>query len=135
MYNALVSASNQIRVKHECIPFESTWIGDVFDLYDEDVFEFVSIKHANISSRIHDIGEIEAREERLASELSLFYRDKELWNVLKCMVYVVNKLTVSKQVWGVGRGSSVSSYLLYVIGAHDVDSFKYDLDISDFITA
>jgi len=36
-------------------------------------------------------------------------------------------------VWGVGRGSSVSSYLLYLIGVHKVDSYKYRLDIKEFL--
>jgi DNA polymerase III alpha subunit len=36
-------------------------------------------------------------------------------------------------VWGIGRGSSVSSYVLYVLGVHDVDSYAYDLDIGDFL--
>ena len=36
-------------------------------------------------------------------------------------------------VWGVGRGSSVSSYVLFLMGVHKVDSMKYNLDIKDFL--
>jgi DNA polymerase III alpha subunit len=36
-------------------------------------------------------------------------------------------------VWGVGRGSSVSSYILYLIGVHKVNSILYKLDINDFL--
>ena len=36
-------------------------------------------------------------------------------------------------VWGVGRGSSVSSYVLYLIGVHKVDSIKYNLDVTEFL--
>jgi len=36
-------------------------------------------------------------------------------------------------VWGIGRGSSVASYVLYLIGVHKVDSVKYNLDIKEFL--
>jgi DNA polymerase III alpha subunit len=36
-------------------------------------------------------------------------------------------------VWGVGRGSSVASYVLYLIGVHKIDSLYYDLDIAEFL--
>ena len=40
--------------------------------------------------------------------------------------------TEKNSSWGVGRGSSVSSYCLYLIGIHMVDSIKYNLDIQEF---
>ena len=39
----------------------------------------------------------------------------------------------NKIVWGVGRGSSVSSYILYLLGVHKVNSIKYGLNITDFL--
>jgi DNA polymerase III alpha subunit len=36
-------------------------------------------------------------------------------------------------VWGVGRGSSVSSYVLYLLNVHRIDSIKYNLDYQDFL--
>jgi len=33
----------------------------------------------------------------------------------------------------VGRGSSVSSYILYLIGIHRVDSLRYGFSISDYL--
>ena len=35
-------------------------------------------------------------------------------------------------IWGVGRGSSVSSYILYLIGVHRINSIKYELDYKEF---
>ena len=34
---------------------------------------------------------------------------------------------------GVGRGSSVASYILYLIGVHRIDSIKYNLDWKEFL--
>jgi DNA polymerase III alpha subunit len=39
----------------------------------------------------------------------------------------------NKIVWGVGRGSSVASYVLYLIGIHKINSLKYNLDINEFL--
>jgi len=44
----------------------------------------------------------------------------------------VNIFEENKVVWGTGRGSSCASYILYLIGIHQVDSVKYDLDLGEF---
>ena len=36
-------------------------------------------------------------------------------------------------IWGVGRGSSVASYVLYLLGVHRIDSLHYNLDIAEFL--
>jgi DNA polymerase III alpha subunit len=36
-------------------------------------------------------------------------------------------------IWGVGRGSSVASYVLYLLEVHRVDSMYYNLDIREFL--
>ena len=53
--------------------------------------------------------------------------------MLKFLVYMVDQLKHNKILWGVGRGSSVSSYILYLIGIHKVDSLKYELDYKEFL--
>lgn len=73
----------------------------------------------------------EENYDRLAEELAL-YKKHGFIDVLKAMKYLVDTLRENKIVWGVGRGSSVSSYCLYLIGIHKIDSVKYRLPISDF---
>jgi DNA polymerase III alpha subunit len=68
---------------------------------------------------------------RLIEELALF-KQNNMIPVLKTMKYVVDTLRVNNIVWGVGRGSSVSSYVLYLIGIHKIDSVKYALPIDEF---
>jgi DNA polymerase III alpha subunit len=68
---------------------------------------------------------------RLIEELSLF-KQNNMIPVLKTMKYVVETLRANNIVWGVGRGSSVSSYILYLIGIHKIDSVKYALPIDEF---
>ena len=68
---------------------------------------------------------------RLIEELALF-KQNNMIPVLKTMKYVVDTLRDNNIVWGVGRGSSVSSYVLYLIGIHKIDSVKYALPIDEF---
>lgn len=72
------------------------------------------------------------RIERLSYEIYLF-KKLELDDVLKMLIYVIDRLKETKSVWGVGRGSSCSSYLLFLLGLHEVDPVLYEIDIHDFI--
>ena len=69
--------------------------------------------------------------QRVIDEIALFNKH-DMVDVLRVMKYLVDTLRKNNIVWGVGRGSSVSSYCLYLIGIHKIDSVKYDLPISDF---
>lgn len=73
----------------------------------------------------------EENYDRLTMELEL-YRKYDMIPVLKAMKYIVDTLRKNDVVWGVGRGSSVSSYVLFLIGIHKIDSVKYNLPISEF---
>jgi DNA polymerase III alpha subunit len=68
---------------------------------------------------------------RLQQELSL-YKSNNMIPVLTAMKYVVDTLLANNIVWGVGRGSSVSSYALHLLGVHMIDSVKYELPIEEF---
>ena len=69
---------------------------------------------------------------RVEEELALF-RARNLYPVLQLMIYIVDTMRKHNIVWGVGRGSSVASYCLYLIGVHKIDSIKYNLDIREFL--
>ena len=70
--------------------------------------------------------------ERCGEEL-LLYQERDLFNLLRYMKYLVDTMRKNNIVWGVGRGSSVASYVLYLIGIHRIDSIKYNLDINEFL--
>ena len=69
---------------------------------------------------------------RLSHELALF-EQYNLLDLLRYMKYMVDTFRSKNIVWGLGRGSSVSSYVLYLIGVHKIDSIYYDLDIEEFL--
>lgn len=74
----------------------------------------------------------DAEVNRVDLELNEF-KSRNLYPVLQCMIYIVDTLRTNNIVWGVGRGSSVSSYVLFLIGVHKIDSIKYGLDIKEFL--
>jgi DNA polymerase III alpha subunit len=69
---------------------------------------------------------------RVAEELKL-YAQHNMIDLLKYLKYLVDTMRQNNIVWGVGRGSSVASYCLYLIGVHKVNSIKYKLDIHEFL--
>jgi len=63
----------------------------------------------------------------------LLYIDRELIDLLRYLKYFVDTMRANNIVWGLGRGSSVASYVLYLIGVHRINSMYYDLDIGEFL--
>lgn len=69
---------------------------------------------------------------RVYEEYAL-YEERDLIMLLRLFIFLVDYMRENKFLWGVGRGSSVSSYILYLIGVHRVDSLKYGFDIRDYL--
>ena len=69
---------------------------------------------------------------RVEQELEA-YKERGMYDLLRYMVYLVDYMRENGIVWGVGRGSSVASYVLYLIGVHKINSIKYSLDWREFL--
>lgn len=69
---------------------------------------------------------------RVSDEL-IEFKKRDMNNLLRYMIYLVDFMRENDIVWGVGRGSSVASYVLYLIGVHRIDSIQYDLDWREFL--
>ena len=63
----------------------------------------------------------------------LKFQERGLVDLLKFLKYFVDVMNDNNVVMGLGRGSSVASYVLFKIGIHRVDSMYYDLDIDEFL--
>ena len=61
------------------------------------------------------------------------FEKRGMENLLRYMVYLVDFMRENDIVWGVGRGSSVASYVLYLIGVHRINSIQYGLDWREFL--
>ena len=74
----------------------------------------------------------EEERTRVDEELLLFIQ-YGMFDLLFYLKYLVDTMRANKIVWGVGRGSSVASYILFLIGVHKINSIKYNLDIKEFL--
>lgn len=69
---------------------------------------------------------------RVNEELVLF-ETHNFTKLLRFMIYLVDVMNENNIVYGIGRGSSVASLLLFLIGLHMVDPIKYNIDIQEFL--
>jgi DNA polymerase III alpha subunit len=81
---------------------------------------------------LYGLCETEAQVERVMQEMDL-YEQRELTDVLRLLIYLVDNFRSNKIVWGVGRGSSVASFVLFLIGIHKIDPLRFGLEISEFL--
>jgi DNA polymerase III alpha subunit len=88
-------------------------------------------KNFDIESHIISITPVGC-EQRVQEELAAFKQHGYL-NLLKFLHYLVQNMRSSNMLWGVGRGSSVASYVLYLLGVHRIDSIQYGLDWREFL--
>ena len=72
------------------------------------------------------------QRDRVIYEMELFI-ERKMIPVLRHLIWMVHYLRSRKIVWGVGRGSAVSSYVLFLIGINRIDPIKYNLDIREFL--
>lgn len=89
-------------------------------------------KTLDIAKWILDQCKTDEELQRVGHEL-LLYQARDLFDLLRYMKYMVDTLRKNNVVWGLGRGSSVASYVLYLIGVHKINSIYYDLDITEFL--
>ena len=89
--------------------------------YQIDVLEWLLAKCQNDDERT-----------RVQMEYMLF-EQKEFVKVLQFLIYFIDTLRANNIVWGVGRGSSVSSFCLFLIGVHKINPLLYNLDITEFL--
>jgi len=129
-FNRFVGPDEQIRVKDSVSSLDFSW--NIPEEYmDLDLVDYIA---QQLDIRCDELNEQQLNDRliRISTELSL-YKKLGLTNVLRTIIYIINTLDSQNIVWGVGRGSSVSSFVLYLIGVHDVDSVEYELNIDDFL--
>ena len=86
----------------------------------------------NLIEMLYDMCTTQEQTDRVNKEITLFIEHNML-ELLFYLKYLVDTMRENKIVWGVGRGSSVASYVLFLMGVHKIDSLKYNLDIHEFL--
>jgi DNA polymerase III alpha subunit len=89
-------------------------------------------KDMDIAKYVLELCQTDEELQRVGQELLLF-QERDLFDLLKYLKYLVDTMRDNNIVWGVGRGSSVSSYILFLLGIHRINSLYYDLSIDEFL--
>ncbi len=89
-------------------------------------------KELDIAAYVLGLCKEEHELQRVGEELIL-YQERDLFDLLRYLKYLIDTLRKNNIVWGVGRGSSVASYVLFLIGIHKIDSLYYNLNIDEFL--
>ena len=106
---------------------------EMFDMYEQTKWHMPDeYKELDIAQWVLDQCKTETELQRVGQELLLF-QERDAFNLLRYLKYLVDTLRKNNIVWGLGRGSSVASYVLYLIGVHKINSIYYDLPIEEFL--
>lgn len=141
--DGLIVEENEETIKYNKFNEEGTLVLHTNELKQESIDDY-DLNHTQIWDTPTKYREIKIEDwllskcftdiqrDRVLEELNMF-EERDLFSLLKHLIFLVDHFRKNKIVWGIGRGSSVSSYVLYLIGIHRVDSIKYNLDIKEFL--
>ena len=103
-----------------------------FDLLNQKEWFIPNNYCPDLVNYLYNCCNTQEQQDRVTLELELFVQHNMI-DVLHALKYLVDFMREHKIVWGLGRGSSVASYVLYLIGVHKIDSLKFSLDIQEFL--
>ena len=106
---------------------------EVFDHVQQSTWHMPEeYRTLDIAEHILKMCNSEDKLQRAGQEL-LLYQERGLFDLLRYLKYLVDIMKENHVIWGVGRGSSVASYVLYLLGVHRIDSIYYELDPAEFL--
>jgi DNA polymerase III alpha subunit len=70
-------------------------------------------------------------KDRLAKEIDFFVKSDNM-SLLGSIKALIKQFKSDNIVWGVGRGSSCASYVLYLLEVHDVNPILFSIPFSEF---
>ena len=91
-----------------------------------------SYQQLDIAAHVLSLCDTQEELQRCGEEL-LLYQERDLFDLLRYLKYLVDVMTEHGIIWGVGRGSSVASHVLYLLKVHRINSMYYNLDIREFL--
>lgn len=135
------SELNKLLKHYECKDFDQ-----YFTIDTEDETNFHKLKqnlwhmpeeylNLDIETHLKEVVSMYSNPEyysRLDAELKKF-NEYNLLDLLRYMKYMIDKFQEKNIVWGVGRGSSVASLCLYLLGVHSIDPILYDIKFEEFL--
>lgn len=107
-------------------------VQDFDKLNQENWFIPEEYKKLDIAKYVLDLCKTDVELQRVGEELLLF-QERNMFDLLRYLKYLVDIMKKNNIVYGVGRGSSVASYVLFLLNVHRINSIYYDLSIDEFL--
>ena len=142
IFNNVVLVDSPIEF-NECLAIENIPDLKVYTVLNLSVTQFDSICQAtwfmpkeyysmDIAKWVLEQCTSEPELQRAGEELIMF-QERDMFTLLQYLKYLVDVMRKNNIIWGVGRGSSVSSFVLFLIGIHRINSLHYQLSIDEFL--
>jgi len=133
-YNSAIKENYaDIPLVKEYHPYPSDYSVDAFHKTQQSVWYMpTEYKTLDIAQHLLNLCKTDAELQRVGEEL-LLYQERNLFDLLRYLKYFVDTMRLNNVLWGLGRGSSVASYVLYLLGVHRINSMYYDLSIEEFL--
>lgn len=112
--------------------FHSCSVPEFHKMKQQQWFMPEEYKKLDIAEYILGLCSTQEQLQRVGDEL-LSFQEHDLFDLLRYLKYLVDTMRKNSVIWGVGRGSSVASYVLYLLGVHRIDSMFYNLDHREFL--
>lgn len=132
MFNANVAAADRILVAgNEPISIPLRWVIPAKYL-EIDLTEYVIAVYENCAKKLnYTSSELDHAENRIVAELAEIER-RGMVEFVKTVIFIIDEFRKANVVWGVGRGSSCASYILFLLGLHLVDPVRFDIPMDEF---
>ncbi len=130
-FNVQVSEEDQIRViGPEPVQLNMGW--QLPEEYQKiDLFDYFSQKFERNCPHSYTIDDQQKAIDRIGDELAEV-EQRGMVEFMRTVIYIIDELRRNNIVWGVGRGSSCASYLLFLVGLHVVDCVIMNVDPQEF---
>lgn len=126
-WNKFSGQDEKFDVKTNLSPFSVDW--NIPDEYvDIDIVDYISNE---LIPKVEQDEFYDARLTRIVEEVEQIQITKSE-SIFRCLIYILDKMKKDNVFWGLGRGSSCSVYLFYLLELHAVDCVKYDIHYSEF---
>lgn len=129
-FNRVMARMNRPQLK---VHRKTKWTVEDFDTQQQSIW-FMPREYQDMDLSVWLLNKCTTDEEKHRVHLELDkYDDRGMMPILKLMKFLVDTMRQNNVVYGVGRGSSVASFVLYLIGVHRINSLEFDLDFSEFM--
>lgn len=124
-YNLI--SETPLDVKYNNRDIDPTW--DIPEEYlNIDIREYCINK---VREMINSEAYNDAAMSRIEYECQLI-KNLNMSDLFRSIIFLIDYFKQNNIVWGVGRGSSCASYVLYLFGLHCVDCLVFNIDAKEF---